>query len=800
MAMLAVHALGRESQLINNDWRFARGHAGDMAKDFTHGTEYFSYLTKTGGFGTDHSPISPKFSDSTWVQVTLPHDWVVDLPFSGQASHSHGYKNVGWRFPENSVGWYRKTFNVPAEDLGKHIYVEFDGIFRDAQVFCNGFYMGHEPSGYATQVYDLTEYLNYGGDNLLTVRADASTEEGWFYEGAGIYRDVTLHKVNPVHVAPFGTFVRSETAPDYSNANVLIDITVNNKGLVPAEFTVANRIFDAQGNEVARTPLSHKRLGAKQSAEITDLAAKINGVRLWSLDDPYRYTVVTDIYVNDSLADSYRTRFGVRKMEFDPAEGFKLNGKHIKLKGSNLHQDHAGVGSAIPARLWEYRVKKMQDLGSNAIRCSHNPATPVMLDICDSLGMIVIDENRLAGINDEHLDLLGRMIRRDRNHPCVALWSVFNEEWAIEQEERGRRIAESMTAYAHALDPTRLTSLGNAGGRTSVKGVDVKGYNYLCQNPIDEFHEQNPGWYSPIGSEETSGCGTRNVYRTDSVRGWMESFNRSGLDHNRIIHPMARGWQFYNSRPWLAGLFYWTGFDYRGEPNPMAWPATGSQFGIYDYCGFPKDDAFYLKAWWTDQPVLHVFPHWNHPCAEGDSIKVWAYSNCDEVELIVNGKKLGRKHMDRDGYLEWPAVYRPGKLEARGYSNGKLIKKQVVETTGAATRVVAEPYNTEFSADGQDIAIIDLSMLDSKGRLVPDAMNALTVHVDGPAEILGYGNGDPGFKEVERPARDARTFPIKTFGGKAQVLLRSLPGQAGEVTLTVAGDGITETSQKLSAK
>ena len=797
IACLSVSAQqAREAILLNNGWKFAYGHAGDMKKDFTHGTEYFTYFAKAKSFNQNQGPSSEQFNDSTWQTVNLPHDWVVDLPFSKEASHSHGYKTVGWKYPETSVGWYRRKFYIPEKDLGKHISVRFDGIFRNAQVFCNGFYLGHEPSGYATQVYDLTEYLNYGGENLLTVRVDASTEEGWYYEGAGIYRDVWLDKMSQVHVAPFGTFITTRIDRSYQTADVNIEVCLANKGLEAAGCKVVNRILDATGKEVVRTQESSTTLAPKQEEVKLLQSATMDNIHLWDLEHPYLYTLYTDVYVGEKLVDTYTTSFGIRNIEFNPQKGFLLNGCPVKLKGTNLHQDHAGVGTGIPDRLWKYRIEKMKSMGSNAIRTSHNPVSPAMLDLCDRMGMLVIEENRLMGINKEHVDLLERMIKRDRNHPCIILWSIGNEEWALEGNERGLRITQSMSEYVHQLDSTRLTTQGTAGGRVSLFGVDVKGYNYLRQNPIDEYHREHPDWYAPVGSEETSGCGTRNVYYTDSLRGWMAPINRTAEDDNRIVNAMARGWQFYHERPWLAGLFYWTGLDYRGEPNPMLYPATGSQFGIFDYCGFPKDEAFYLKSWWTDEPVLHLSPHWNLSGHEGDSIRVWAYSNCDEVELFVNGKNLGRKPMPADGYIEWKTVYRPGALMAKGYKVGKKIMVEKIETTGKAARILMEPYNTTLKADGQDIAIVDLTLKDEKNREVLDAMNEMTVTLTGPAIILGYGNGDPGFKETERPVNGEKTFRIKAFAGKAQVIIRSLEGQKGTVQLEVSGTGLKKATQQ----
>lgn len=746
----------RESTLINNDWTFHLGSASSMEADFTHGTEYFTYFAKA--VGQNKGPASPEFNDSLWQHVNLPHDWVVDLPYSGEASHSHGYKQVGWKYPQNSIGWYRKHFTVAKEDEGRRIIVRFGGIFRNAQVFCNGFYMGHEPSGYVTQDYDLTEYLNYGGDNVITVRCDASTEEGWYYEGAGIYRNVYLIKTNKVH------FTENSIALKYtvngSNVDMSVNYAIENDTYLKdgKRYSIENILADANGKEVAR---------------FTDNGS-LQGATLWSLDNPYLYTLTSRLIdSNGNAVDAIKTKVGFRTIVFDNDKGVLLNGKPVILKGSNLHLDHAGVGVGVPDGVWVYKVKKMKELGSNAIRCSHNPASKEMLDICDSLGMLVIDENRLMGINDEHLSLLRRMIERDRNHPSVMLWSIGNEEWWIESGERGEKIARRMTDYAHSIDDTRLCTYGNSGGFGVVKQVDIHGYNYIVQNDVDNRRQKYPDWFV-IGTEETSGCGTRNVYVTDSVKGWMESINMKGEERsNGEKNVIERGWKFYRDNSWAGGLFYWTGFDYRGEPNPMVWPATGSQFGILDYCGFPKDEAYYLKAAWTDEPILHIFPHWNLKGMEGKQVEVWAYTNMDEVELLQNGKSLGRKKMEKDGHLVWTTTYRPGKLVAYGYKNGKRVMTEKVETTDAAESAIVK-LSTERSQGGEaDIIIADITLVDRKGRFVPDACNNLTVTVSEGSEILGWGNGDPGFKVTERPQGDNRlTAVIPAFMGHAQVIIK----------------------------
>ena len=760
----------RETIRLNEGWRFALGHAADPAKDFGCGTEYFNYLTKANSIHNE-GPYVMKFDASDWQEVSVPHDWVTTLPYASEASHSHGYKTVGYKYPETSVGWYRKVIQIPAEDLGKHIALQFDGIFRDARVWFNGFYMGTEPSGYATQVYDVTEYVNYGGDNLICVRADATLEEGWFYEGAGIYRDVWLLKSAAVSVAPFGTFVYAALKAPYTSANIHIETEVNNHSLTAQTCEVSQRLLDADGKEVGRTEGTTLALkgketrGCQQQLTLTD-------PHLWSTADPYLYKVETTVKVNGQVTDVYMTTTGIRDVAFDADKGFLLNGEPVKLKGVNMHQDHAGVGAAIPEALMAWRIQQLKKFGSNAYRSSHNPMTPALLDICDREGMLVIDENRLAGINQEHLRLLEAMIRRDRNHPSVILWSDGNEEWGMENTVQGTRIAAAMREYTRLLDPTRHSTIANAGGGEMIKGLDVVGYNYIMQNNVDERRKQHPDW-KIVGTEETTGCGTRGVYfDSPDQPGRMKSMNLTA-DKDGTENRIERGWKFYAERPWGAGLFYWTGFDYRGEPNPLKYPATDSEFGILDYCGFPKDEAWYLKSWWTDEPTLHIFPHWNLQGHEGEEIELWAYSNCDEVELTVNGQKLGRQKMPRNGHLKWKAVYRPGKVVATGYKNGKRILTETIETTKPAARIALSADRQTIMADGRDMAVVTVEVQDQEGRVVPDACPMLTFRLEGDGRILGAGNGDPSYLGEDHPkAKDCREFSIPAFNGLAQVLIQ----------------------------
>ena len=795
----AVHAESvRETIRLDKGWRFAFGHAADPARDFGCGTEYFNYLTKASSIHNE-GPYTAKFDDAAWQEVQIPHDWVTTLPYALEASHSHGYKTVGWKYPETSVGWYRKTIVIPNDDLGKRLMLRFDGIFRNARVWFNGFYMGTDPSGYVTQVYDITPYIKYGDENLICVRADASLEEGWFYEGAGIYRDVWLEKMAEVSVAPFGTFVRADLQKKPGAAVLMVRTEVTNSGLETQHYTVDIRLLDAEGREVVYGKDNYPSNLKAKDTKGQECMLIVKEPHLWSPDDPYLYQVEHIVKVDDKVTDVYTTTIGIRDIRFDAEQGFLLNGKPLKLKGVNMHQDHAGVGTAIPDALQAWRIRQLKAFGCNAYRASHNPMTPALLDICDREGILVIDENRLMGINDEHLRLLELMVKRDRNHPSIILWSDGNEEWGLENNIQGTRLAEAMREYTKLFDPTRPSTVANAGGTELIKGLDVVGFNYIVQNDVDNRKKANPSW-KIVGTEETTGCGTRGWYfNSPDYPGRMVSMNRD-TTHHHVENVIERGWQFYAERPWAAGLFYWTGFDYRGEPNPLKYPAHDSEFGILDYCGFPKDEAYYLKAWWTDEPILHIFPHWNLQGHEGEEIDLWAYSNCDEVELIVNGKKLGRQPMPKNGHLKWRAVYQPGRVVAYGYKNGRRIMTQTIETTKPAYQTMLKADRLEIAADGRDVAVITIEVQDKKGRIVPDACPVLTFTLEGEGRILGAGNGDPMFPGQDHPSYlNCHEFTIPAFNGLAQVLIQSTSTPSALV-LRCQGDGLKTGSINIITK
>lgn len=802
--MMAAAQGPRETLLLDDQWQFALGDASSPGRDFGRGTEYFNYLTKAASIHNE-GPYSPKFNaqkwGADWRTVNLPHDWVVDLPFALEASHSHGYKTVGWKYPQTSVGWYRKTITLEPSDTVRHLLLRFDGIFRNSEVWVNGFYLGHEPSGYATSCYDISDYV-HTGENLICVRADATLEEGWFYEGAGIYRHVWLTKTSPLHVAPYGVFAHSTLNSDYTQAEMTVETTVKNSSREPAAYVLRHVLTDYAGVETASWQDSCTAIQPQAQCTVKGTMI-IDNPYLWSTDAPQLYTLNTYVIKDGTVVDQLTTTTGIRRIEFDPDRGFLLNGKQLKIKGVNMHQDHAGVGAAIPDALQEYRIKQLKRFGCNAYRSSHNPMTPEMLDVCDREGILVLEENRLTGINEEHISLLKRMIERDRNHPSIILWGVGNEEWGIEWSQTGERIAATMRDYCHNIDPTRPMTVATSGGPNIVIPADVAGYNYIMQNPVDQHRKDYPRRCA-VGTEETSGCGTRGLYFDTengvdhNAQGRMAALNRKPNGADSIMNCIERGWRFYAERPWLGGLFYWTGFDYRGEPNPMKYPATGSEFGILDYCGFPKDEAYYLKAWWTNEPVLHILPHWNLQGHEGDTIDIWVYSNCDEVELFVNGRSLGKKAMPQGGHISWQAQYHPGAVKAVGYKNGKRTLTETVETTLEADRIAVSADRNTIKADGHDVAVCNIQLLDRKKRFVPTACEELQLTVSGNIRILGVGNGDPAWQDEERPRDpDARSFSVKSFNGLAQVLVQSTDN-AGQGTLTVSAKGMKSASVNIT--
>ncbi|HEX6705548.1 MAG TPA: beta-galactosidase GalA [Albitalea sp.] len=750
----------RQRTRIDDGWRFALGHAWDTAQDFDHGTGAFFF----GKAGYGNGPAAADFDDRPWRRVDLPHDWAVELPFSERGSTQQGSKAIGRSFPQNSVGWYRRELAIPAAAQGQRFMLEFDGVFRDSVVWVNGHYLHHEPSGYSSFTVDITDYLHYGGRNVVAVRVDATIPEGWWYEGAGIYRHVWLTQTAPLHVDRWGTFVRATVNGD--RAEVAVDTTVRNAGMAAESFSLEHELRDPDGRLVARATVPVRRVGADA---ITGVAAalRVSAPKLWSLETPQRYTLTTHVKQGGRVVDRYDTPFGIRSIRFDANEGFFLNGRHVKLHGTNNHQDHAGVGIALPDALHEARLKMLKAMGVNAIRSAHHPATPQLLDACDRLGMLVIDEHRMMGTAPQIRGELERMVLRDRNHPSVVLWSLGNEEWAIENNQLGTRHAREMQAIVNRLDPTRPVTLAasssGAPEGTSV-GAQVLGFNYKAQHDIDAMHRRFPE-RAVVVTEESATHATRGVHADDPARVHVAAYDkRTGGTWTASIE---EAWRFNAERSYIAGMFVWTGFDYRGETTPFGWPAISSQFGLLDTTGVMKDSAYYLKAAWTPEPMVHLLPHWNWPGREGQPIDVRVYANTDEVELLLNGRSLGRKRLERYEHLAWSVPYEPGQLTARGYKVGQLVASETVPTTGDGSAVRLAVDRPRIRADGSDVALVSVTVVDREGRSVPTAQHRIRFEVEGAARLIGMGNGDPGSHETDKPAELHRYAAASSWRHKA---------------------------------
>ncbi|ESQ77445.1 beta-galactosidase GalA [Asticcacaulis sp. AC402] len=778
----------RQRIRLNDGWRFAFGHLHDADKDFGFGLDQRTYAKQ--GPDSGGAP-QAAFDDSGWRELNLPHDWAVELPFvpNPKASElkpndrgeiwdpaaNHGFKPLGREYPETSVGWYRKSFSLDKADAGKRISLHFDGVFRSAVVTVNGYIVREHQGGYTPIHIDVTDFLNTDEKpNVVAVRVDASLGEGWFYEGAGIYRHVWLVKTDAVHIPPYGVRVRSKT-----DGTVEVATTVRNESDAAQTVTVSAIVFQPgkalpldTGNQSIAVP-------PRQTRDVVQTFT-VAAPSLWSVDEPHLYEIDTTLSLGDKKVDGVTTRFGFRDVKFDAELGFFLNGKHLKLKGTCNHQDHAGVGAALPDALQYYRLKLLKEMGCNAYRASHNPPTPELLDACDELGLLVIDEVRMMTSSQQGLDDLRTMVLRDRNHPSIILWSIGNEE-PQQGTERGAVVARSMKRLSNELDPTRGVTYamdqGFGYGVTHV--VDVIGFNYRT-HLIDEFHAKYP--HIPlIGSETASTVCTRGEYILDAANHIVPSYDTTAPWWATTSETW---WTHAADKPYVAGGFIWTGFDYRGEPTPFSkWPSISSQFGVFDTCGFPKDNYYYYRAWWRPEPLLHLLPHWNWEGKEGQEISVWAHSNCEEVELFVNGKSAGKKAMPRNRHLEWSVPYAPGRIEAFGYNKGKVVLKDKRETAGPAARVVLTADRTGLMADGMDAAVLRAEVVDARGRPVPKAENLIRFEVAGSGSVIGVGNGNPNSHEPDKASQR------KAFNGLCSAIVQ-VGKSPGSITVTASAEGL----------
>jgi beta-galactosidase len=506
----------------------------------------------------------------------------------------------------------------------------------------------------------------------------------------------------------------------------------------------------------------------------------VDNPALWSIEDPHLYRLDTVIRAGGNLVDGCQTRFGIRTVKFDADEGFFLNGKPVKIKGTCNHQDHAGVGSALPDRIQYYRIEKLKEMGVNGYRTSHNPPTPELLDACDQLGMLVMDETRTMSSNTEALSELERLIRRDRNHPSVILWSLGNEE-PEQGTERGARIVSSMKRLARRLDSSRpvTAAISDAWGRGISGVVDVQGFNYKHGPEIDDFHREFPK-QPMIGSEVGSTVSTRGIYVNDKEQGYVSAYD---VNFPEWAATAEVWWKIYAERRFLAGGFVWTGFDYRGEPTPSGWPCINSHFGIMDTCGFPKDNFYYYQAWWREKPVLHLFPHWNWAGKEGQEIEVWCHSNLEKVELFLNGGSLGIRDVPRYEHVAWKVSYKPGTLEAGGYKGGQQVLVAKRETAGGAAKIFLRPDRKEIMADGQDVSLVEVQVQDQAGGLAPVADNEIVFQLSGPGKIIGVGNGDPSSHEPDKAHKR------RAFNGLCMVVVQSRK-DPGEIQLEASSPGL----------
>lgn len=736
--------------------------------------------------GENVSVVQPSFDDRSWTPINLPHDWVVSLPFDSNADMGHGYKlQINGTNSPTTVGWYRHTFTLPPAYANRTMWLEFDGVYRNCLVWLNGRILGRHVSGYTSFSFDISKYAHPGATNVLVVRVDASRFEGWFYEGAGIYRHVWLVQTAPVHVAHWGTYVTNQV--NGTTALVTIQTQVNNDTTNSVACSLSSAIVDPFGNVVTNA-LQNILIGSGTN-KIVVQTVTVPNARQWTLNFPYLYHLISTVTRGSATNDVYETTFGIRTLAWDAKNGLLLNGQRVELRGMCNHQDYAGVGLALPDRIQYYRVERLKEMGCNTWRTSHNTPTPELVDACDRLGMLVLDENRRVGSDPETLGELRDHVLRDRNHPSIFTWSLGNEELYTQGSLQGAAVIRTMQSLARRLDPSRACTVAQNGdwgnGFTTV--INVMGYNYLSHGSEDAIHTTFPSLPS-FAAEEGSLESARGIYSRTST--CLANYDNAPTH----VYTIEQLWQYYLARPWLGGFCIWTGFDYRGEPTPFHWPNISSQYGPVDTCGFAKDIYYYYEANWTHKPVLHMFPHWNWP-KSGKIVNVWAYSDCDLVELFLNGVSQGSLTNNVSGHLQWRLPYAPGTLQAVGYLNGHPVITNTVTTTCTPAGIRLQPDRRTIQADGRDVSMVTVTVVDSSGRMVPTAINTITFGIGG-GTIIGLGNGDPADHEADHPTNNV--YIRSVFNGLAQVIVQSTD-HAGPITLTASAPGLISTNVAINA-
>lgn len=751
---------------------------------------------------------NPDFNDAGWRKLNLPHDWSIE----GKFSKDNPATPEGGALP-GGIGWYRKAFTLPETSKGKNISIDFDGVYQKSEVWINGHRLGYRPNGYISFRYNLTPYLFYGSKkNMLVVKADNSVQQNsrW-YSGSGIYRHVWLVTNNKVAVDHWGTFV---TTPKVSaqSATINLKTAIRNYTGNPQTATLTTIIYNADGKIVTMKTIPG--ISIKDSVKEVSQDFEISSPNLWSVEKPYLYKIESKVTDEQSVSDSYETPLGIRYFNFDADKGFSLNGKPMKILGVCNHHDLGALGAAVNTRAMERQLEILKEMGVNGIRTSHNPPAPELLDLCDKMGFVVMDEafdcwEKGKVEYDYHLFFkewhkrdLEDQILRDRNHPSIMIWSIGNEI-PQQADTSALRIAPELAKIVHSLDITRPITTANDRPDTTNKiiksgAIDLIGYNYH-EFSYASFHDRYPG-KKFIATETTSGLETRGFYDmpSDSIRRWpnnKEMENGKGkMDpeyrvsaYDNVAPPWGSThemtWKVMKKHDFLSGMFIWTGFDYLGEPTPYTWPARSSYFGIVDLAGFPKDIYYMYQSEWTDKTVLHILPHWNWKA--GKTVDVWAfYNHADEVELFLNGKSLGvKKKTGDDLHVMWRVKYQPGMLKAVSRKDGKVVLTREIKTAGKPAKIQLVADRSRIKADGKDLSFITAKILDKDGNVVPEADNLINFKITGDAFIAGTDNGDPvDHNTLKNPYR-------KAFHGLALGIVQANE-KAGKVSFTATAEGL----------
>jgi beta-galactosidase len=755
---------GRSRFDMDREWRF---HFGDILPPYEKGHGHCYATAKAGGArGAAHEG----WNDNEWEPVDLPHDWRLNLGFDPETRPSQGYKQRG-------TGWYRKRFLLNEEWRGKQLLLLFDGVATHSTVYFNGSALKRTWCGYTGFTVDISDMAFYGEKpNTLAVRVDAEEWEGWWYEGAGIYRHVTLIVKPALHIAQWGVWVNPVNVSP-ADWETRVETTVENGSDEDRAFELLSILLDGDGREVTRAATRHQCGAGRSTTAVQTIP--VASPALWDIDAPNLYTLVSRLIADGGEADEERTTYGYRTLRICPVKGFFLNGRSIKLKGTCNHQDHACVGAALPDNLHELRVRRLLEMGSNAYRCAHNPPAPELLDACDRLGMLVMDENRNFDSSPEGVSQVEGMVLRDRNHPSVVMWSLCNEE-PLQGSGQGRAIARRLYRAVKRLDPSRPVLSAMNGGLFEEEGMatvaDITGINYMLDS-LDPFHQKHPD--QPIvSSEAVCAFSTRGAYRSDPGRHVFACLDE---EHAAFGDTLRATWKAVRVRDFVMGTFVWAGFDYRGEPVPYEWPSVSSFGGVMDACGFAKGAFFLLHALWTEAPTVHVLSSWTG-LADGERVRVMTVTNGDEVELSLNGRSLGRRPSDPFAQLHWEVPYMAGTLSAVAYRDGARWAEDSVTTAGAPAALLLERIDPLRHDGRTDAEVVNVCAVDESGRIVPDSDNPVRFTVEGAGRIAGVGNGDPNCHEPDASGRRS------LFNGRCQLVIHRR--SAGGITVRAESDGL----------